>query len=149
MLGFSLNSVVSSLCITPQNFASVTCHYFPDKQAFYKISSSLLFFAHDFGVVIVSNFFVSIFSTRLFAEAKSWLYSAATVAAAAPWPQPRADTTTAVASEAVEAGGSLKLSHYYDGDKRKRCHCRRDTDSLVIREIAVLCIKAFQKKLIK
>ena len=26
---------------------------------------------------------------------------------------------------------------------------RRDTDSLVIREIAVLCIKAFQKKLIK
>ena len=60
-----------------------TCHYFPDKQAFYKISSSLLFFAHDFGVVIVSNFFVSIFSTRLFAEAKSWLYSAATIAAAA------------------------------------------------------------------
>ena len=41
---FFLNSVVTSLCITPQNFASVTCHYFPDKQAFYKISSSLLFF---------------------------------------------------------------------------------------------------------
>ena len=67
-------------------------------------------------------------------------------------PQPAAAdaaTTTAVASEAVKAGGSSKLSHCYDGDKRKRCHCRRDTDSLVIREIAVLCIKAFQKKLIK
>ena len=110
------------------------------------------FFAHDFGVVIVSNFFVSIFSTRLFAEAKSWLYSVATVAtvAAAMASAARRDHHgPAVASEAVEAGGNSKLSHYYDGDKRKRCHCRRDTDSLVIREIAVLCIKAFQKKLIK
>jgi hypothetical protein len=95
---------------------------------------------------------VSIFSTRLFAEAKSWLYSVATVAtvAAAMASAARRDHHgPAVASEAVEGGGNSKLSHYYDGDKRKRCHCRRDTDSLVIREIAVLCIKAFQKKLIK
>ena len=157
------------------------------------------FFAHDFGVVIVSNFFVSIFSTRLFAEAKSWLYSAATIAAAAmasatrrhhhgrglrgcggrwqpqvvsllwwwqaqtlslsagvsslgvprvPWhPQIFADQLILFQPAGTDYAQLINTGT--PGFSDLPAALRRDTDSLVIREIAVLCIKAFQKKLIK